>query len=49
MRMNFEPEMIVIPAGEFLMGCETGAANERPPHHVWVDRFPSNARLRNQV
>ncbi len=31
--------MIVIPAGEFLMGCETGAANERPAHRVWVDRF----------
>ena len=28
--MNFEPEMIVIPEGQFLMGCETGAANERP-------------------
>jgi formylglycine-generating enzyme len=37
--MNFEPEMVVIPAGEFLMGCETGAANERPVHRVWVDRF----------
>ena len=36
---NFEPEMIVIHADEFLMGCETGAANERPAHHVWVDRF----------
>ncbi len=31
--------MIVIPAGEFLMGCETGAANERPAHRVWVDGF----------
>ncbi len=39
MSVNFEPEMIVIPAGEFLMGCETGAANERPAHRVWVDRF----------
>ncbi|MEK7830224.1 MAG: SUMF1/EgtB/PvdO family nonheme iron enzyme, partial [Acidobacteriota bacterium] len=39
MSVNFEPEMIVIPAGEFLMGCETGAANERPTHRVWVDRF----------
>jgi len=39
MSMNFEPEMIVIPAGEFLMGCETGAANERPAHRVWVDSF----------
>ncbi len=39
MSVNFEPEMIVIPAGEFLMGCATGAANERPEHRVWVDRF----------
>jgi formylglycine-generating enzyme required for sulfatase activity len=37
--VNFEPEMIVIPEGEFLMGCETGAANERPAHRVWVDSF----------
>src|SRR5436190_23806018 len=39
MSVNFEPELIVIPAGEFLMGCATGAANERPVHRVWVDRF----------
>src|SRR5262249_47823329 len=39
MSLNFEPEMIVIPAGEFLMGCETGASNERPAHTVWVDSF----------
>jgi len=31
--------MIVIPAGEFLMGCPNGAANERPAHRVWVDSF----------
>src|SRR5262245_44503067 len=39
MSVNFEPEMIVIPEGEFLMGSERGAANERPAHRVWVDRF----------
>src|SRR5689334_4720699 len=39
MSVNFEPEMILIPVGEFLMGCEAGAANERPVHRVWVDRF----------
>jgi formylglycine-generating enzyme required for sulfatase activity len=39
MYVNFEAELIVIPACEFLMDCETGAANERPAHHVWVDRF----------
>jgi len=31
--------MITIPAGEFLMGCESGAANERPVHRVLVDEF----------
>jgi len=34
-----DPEMIIIPAGEFLMGCDTGAENERPVHRVFVDRF----------
>jgi formylglycine-generating enzyme required for sulfatase activity len=33
------PEMMVIPAGEFLMGCDTGAKNERPVHRVFVDEF----------
>lgn len=31
--------MITIPAGEFLMGCDTGADNERPVHRVFVDEF----------
>lgn len=39
MSVSFEPEMIVIPAGEFLMGCATGAANQRPAQRVWVDSF----------
>src|SRR5213593_4392928 len=34
-----EPEMILIPAGGFLMGCDTGAENERPVHPVFVDQF----------
>ena len=33
------PKMIVIPAGWFLMGSETGQENERPLHRVWVDAF----------
>ncbi len=37
--MIIEPEMIVIAAGEFLMGCDTGATNERPVHPVYVDAF----------
>jgi formylglycine-generating enzyme len=37
--MIIEPEMITIPAGEFLMGWDSGAANERPAHRVFVDEF----------
>ncbi len=28
-----------MPAGEFLMGCDTGQDVERPVHRVWVDAF----------
>jgi formylglycine-generating enzyme required for sulfatase activity len=34
-----KPEMVVIPEGDFLMGCNQGAGNERPVHRVWIDRF----------
>lgn len=34
-----EPEMIVVSAGELVMGCDTGADNERPVHRVLVDKF----------
>lgn len=33
------PEVVMIPEGGFLMGCEAGQENERPVHRVWVDRF----------
>ncbi len=36
---QLEPEMITIPGGRFLMGCDRGAASERPVHQVWVDGF----------
>ncbi len=28
-----------IPAGWFLMGCDTGQDNEKPVHSVWIDEF----------
>jgi formylglycine-generating enzyme required for sulfatase activity len=31
--------MVVVPAGEFLMGSESGYPNERPVHRVFVDAF----------
>jgi len=37
--MQVEPEMVNIPSGDFLMGCSSGADNERPVHPVFVDEF----------
>ncbi len=34
-----ETDVVVIPAGAFLMGSETGGRNERPEHLVFVDEF----------
>jgi sulfatase modifying factor 1 len=31
--------LVRIPAGWFLMGCDTGQDNEKPVHRVWVDEF----------
>ena len=31
--------MVLIPAGEFEMGCHTGKNNERPVHTVYLDAF----------
>jgi formylglycine-generating enzyme required for sulfatase activity len=33
------PKTVLIPAGWFLMGSESGQENERPVHRVWVDCF----------
>jgi sulfatase modifying factor 1 len=33
------PEVVVIPAGTFLMGCDQGQENEQPVHRVWLDTF----------
>ncbi len=32
-------EMVLIPAGEFLMGSNNGDSNEKPVHKVYVDAF----------
>ena len=34
-----EPACAMVPAGDFLMGCEQGRDEERPAHRVWVDAF----------
>ena len=34
-----EPTCVLVPAGDFLMGCEQGRDDERPAHRVWVDAF----------
>jgi serine/threonine-protein kinase len=33
------PGMALVPAGRFVMGCDTGLPNERPAHHVYLDHF----------
>lgn len=33
------PALAAIPAGWFLMGCDSGQDVERPVHRVWVDAF----------
>ncbi|MGB9086360.1 MAG: SUMF1/EgtB/PvdO family nonheme iron enzyme, partial [Terriglobales bacterium] len=33
------PTLVPIPAGWFLMGCDTGQDNEKPVHRVWTDEF----------
>jgi sulfatase modifying factor 1 len=37
-------ELVQIPGGWFLMGCDTGQDNEKPVHRVWVDEFLLAAR-----
>lgn len=36
---SIEPRCVLIPAGEFVMGCEWGRDDERPAHRVWVEAF----------
>lgn len=34
-----QPEVVTIPAGAFVMGCERGQPDERPVHQVWLHEF----------
>lgn len=34
-----EPRCVLIPAGDFLMGCATGRDDEQPVHRVWIGAF----------
>jgi formylglycine-generating enzyme len=36
---EYYPALVPIPAGWFLMGCDSGQDCERPVHRVWVDEF----------
>jgi formylglycine-generating enzyme len=38
-RRSFEPTLVRIPAGWFLMGSDSGQECERPVHRVWLDSF----------
>ncbi len=37
--MVSEPRCVLIPEGDFLMGCAEGRDEEKPVHHVWVEAF----------
>lgn len=39
-----EVPMVLIPAGEFQMGSDTGQADEKPVHTVYVDAFHMDVR-----
>jgi formylglycine-generating enzyme required for sulfatase activity len=41
---DYVPALVRVPAGWFLMGCDTGQDNEKPVHRVWVDEFLLAAR-----
>jgi formylglycine-generating enzyme required for sulfatase activity len=34
-----DPQLVIVPAGWFFMGSDSGQENERPIHRVLVDRF----------
>ncbi len=40
---TLNPPLVPIPAGWFVMGCETGRDDEKPVHRVWVDTFEIGA------
>jgi formylglycine-generating enzyme required for sulfatase activity len=38
-RSVVNPDMVIIPAGSFLMGSDQGQENEQPVRRVWIDAF----------
>ncbi len=38
------PNLVHMPGGWFLMGCDSGQDNEKPVHRVWLDEFQLAAR-----
>ena len=34
-----EPCCVLVPAGDFPMGCATGRDDEQPVHRVWTEVF----------
>jgi formylglycine-generating enzyme required for sulfatase activity len=44
-----EPQCALVPAGDFLMGCDEGRDEERPAHRVWIAAFEMAAyQVRNR-
>jgi formylglycine-generating enzyme required for sulfatase activity len=41
-------EMVLVPAGQFTMGSNTGSADEKPPHKVTVSSFYMDTHLVTQ-
>ena len=39
MSLDVLPDIVTIPAGDFVMGADDGDEDERPPHRVLVDEF----------
>lgn len=46
---EIEPCCVLIPAGDFQMGCAVGRDDEQPVHQVWIDAFEMSVlQVRNR-